>query len=130
MSVITKVLLRFGIVAALSLPALAHHSDRMFDQDTVITLEGVVKEFQYTNPHAWLLVDIENEDGTVTTWGFETGAPSALMRAGIRPIDLAPGTVVTISGYPMRDGRPAAELIVVTREDGREFHPELGFQVR
>ena len=91
MGTITKVLLWFGIFAALSLPASAHHSDKMFDQDTIITLEGVVKEFQYTNPHAWLLVDIENEDGTVTTWGFETGAPSALMRAGIRPVDLAPG---------------------------------------
>ena len=130
MSTIAKFLLSFGIVAALPLPALAHHSDKMFDQDTIITLKGVVKEFQYTNPHSWLLVDVENDDGTVTTWGFETVPPSALMRAGIRPVDLAPGTGVTVSGNPMRDGRPAAELAVVTRDDGTEFHPGLGFQVR
>ena len=111
--------------------AAAHHSDRMFDHDAVVTLEGVVKEFQYTNPHSWLLVDVENEDGSVTTWGFESGPPSNLMRAGIYPADLSPGTRITISGHPLRDGRPAAEWINATRtDDGREFLPETGFQVR
>src|SRR4029453_15606144 len=49
----------------------AHHSAVMFDDQKEVTLEGTVKEFQYTNPHSWLLVDVTNKDGSVTTWGFE-----------------------------------------------------------
>jgi hypothetical protein len=64
----------------------------MFDMGAIITVEGVVKESQYTNSHAWLIVDVENDDGTLTNWVFETGAPSSLMRADIRPSDLPLGT--------------------------------------
>lgn len=88
--------------------ALAHHSTVMFDEEREVTVTGVVKEFQYTNPHSWLLVDVTNEDGSVTTWGFEAEGPSTLMRAGIRRSDFSPGTELTITGHPMRDGRPGA----------------------
>ena len=73
---------------------LAHHSAAMFDEKKTITVEGEVKEFQLTNPHSWLLVDVKDKDGKVTTWGFEAEGPSTLARAGIRPSDLqapAPG---------------------------------------
>ena len=115
------------IVGAMTLSPLfvsAHHSDRMYDLQTTITLEGVVSEFQYTNPHSWLLVEVENDDGSVTTWGFEGPSPSNLLRAGVRPVDLAPGTRVAVTGHPMRDGRPAAEWITtVRRDDGAELDP-------
>ena len=128
MKFITCVSVAMGI-GVLALPVLAHHSDRMYDLDTTITLEGVVKEFQYTNPHSWLLVDVENEDGTVTTWGFEGASASNMLRAGVRPGDLAAGTRVTVSGHPMRDGRPAAEWITTFRqEDGKELNPR-GYRV-
>ena len=65
-------------VAAAATQADAHHSGTMFDDKKQITVEGVVKEFQYTNPHSWLLVDVTNPDGTVTTWGFEAEGPSTL----------------------------------------------------
>jgi len=71
-------------------PVFAHHSAVMFDDQKEITVKGVVKEFQYTNPHSWLLVDVKNNDGTVTTWGFEAEGPSTLTRAGIRKSDLMP----------------------------------------
>ena len=126
-TIITRNTYSFPVVmtiALVSLPALSHHSDRMYDLDTTITLEGVVSEFQYSNPHAWLLVDVTNSDGTVTTWGFEGAAASNMLRAGVRPGDLAPGTRVTISGHPMRDGRPAAEWITTFRQDdNKEFDP-------
>ena len=51
-------------------PALAHHSATMFEEKRTVTVEGVVKEFQYTNPHSWLLVDVRDKDGKVTTWGL------------------------------------------------------------
>jgi hypothetical protein len=115
----------------MALPGAAHHSGSMFDDKKVVTLKGVVKEFQYTNPHSWLIVDITNDDGSVTTWGFEAEGPSTLLRAGIKKSDFSPGTKITISGNPLRDGRPAAYWTKAVREeDGKEFVPSTGFQVR
>ena len=110
--------------------ALAHHSTVMFDDEQEVTVTGVVKEFQYTNPHSWLLVDVTNEDGSVTTWGFEAEGPSTLMRAGIRKSDFSPGTELTITGHPMKDGRPGAAWLHATRGDGTEFDPRAGFAIR
>ena len=71
-----KISVALMLTGAFILPAWAHHSGTMFDPDREVTFEGVVNEFQYTNPHSWLLVDVTNEDGTVTTWGFENrGSP-------------------------------------------------------
>jgi hypothetical protein len=101
----------------------AHHSGVMFEEKKEVTLQGVVKEFQYTNPHSWLLVDVTNPDGTVTTWGFEAEGPSTLIRNKVRPGDLKFGTKLTITGRPMKDGRPAALWIKAVREDGLELYP-------
>lgn len=118
-------------LAAASATAIAHHSAAMFDEKAEITVTGTVKEFQYTNPHSWLLVDVKGQDGKVTTWGFEAEGPSTLLRAGIRKSDFAPGTPVTITGHPMRDGRPAAAWTTATRgTDKKEFRPLEGFAVR
>ena len=119
-----------GGLALVSAPSFAHHSGVMFDDAKEVTVSGTVKEFQYTNPHSWLLVDVKNEDGSVTTWGFEAEGPSTLMRAGIRKSDLAPGTALTITGNPMRDGRPAAAWVKATRGDGKEFNPRAGFAIK
>jgi hypothetical protein len=83
----------------------------------------VVKEFQYSNPHSWLLVDVTNKDGSVTTWGFEAEGPTTLMQAGVRRSDFTPGTKLTITGHPMKDGRPAAAWTKAVRADGKEFYP-------
>ena len=118
-------------LTAAAVPALAHHSGTMFDDKKEVTLTGVVKEFQYSNPHSWLLVDVKGEDGKVTTWGFEAEGPSSLTRAGIRLKDFMPGTVITITGHPMKDGRPAATWMKATREsDKKEFVPASGFVVK
>jgi hypothetical protein len=101
----------------------AHHSGTMFDDTKEVTVQGVVKEFQYTNPHSWLLVDVTGADGKVTTWGFEAEGPTTLMQAKIRRSDFSPGTKVTITGHPMKDGRPAAAWTKAVRADGNEFYP-------
>ncbi len=110
--------------------ASAHHSATMFEQTRTVTVEGVVKEFQWTNPHSWLLVDVTDKSGKVTTWGFEAEGPSTLQRAGIRPSEFKPGTKVTMTGRPMRDGRPAAIWVLAVRGDGKKFDPRDGFQVK
>jgi hypothetical protein len=101
----------------------AHHSAVMFDEAKDVTVEGVVKEFQFTNPHSWLLVDVTDKDGKVTTWGFEAEGPTTLMRNKVRPSDFKAGTRLTITGHPMKDGRPAALWVKAVRADGVEFNP-------
>jgi hypothetical protein len=110
--------------------AFAHHSATMFEQSKTITVEGVVKEFQFSNPHSWLLVDVTGKDGKVTTWGFEAEGPSTLQRAGIRPSVFPAGTKVTMTGRPMKDGTPAAIWVLAVRGDGKRFDPREGFRVK
>ena len=129
----TKVAAFLGsaVLAALSFQAVAHHSGAMFDDKKQVTVTGKVKEFQYTNPHSWLLVDVAEKNGKVTTWDFEAEGPSTLQRAGIRKSDFTPGTEITITGRPMRNGRPAAAWTKATRlSDKKEFNPGAGFRVQ
>ena len=134
MSAFTVKSIRRGVTAAalclISTGASAHHSATMFEQTKQITVEGVVKEFQYSNPHSWLLVDVTDKNGKVTTWGFEAEGPSTLQRAGIRPSVFPAGTKVTMTGRPMKDGTPAAIWVLAVRGDGKKYDPRAGFQVK
>src|SRR5438128_10979899 len=76
----------------------AHHSGVMFDSTKELTVEGTVKEFQYTNPHSWLLVDVTNKDGSVTTCGVEAEVLTTLMQRRIRPSDFPVATNLTLTG--------------------------------
>jgi hypothetical protein len=66
----------------------------------------------------------------VVSWGFEAEGPTTLQRAGIRPSDLRPGTKLTITGNPMKDGQPAAIWLDAVRADGKKFNPRAGFAVK
>jgi len=119
------------VLLASAAPGFAHHSSAMFDQTKTVTLEGVVKKWELTNPHSWLWVDVKGKDGKVVTWGFEAEGPSTLARAGIRPSDFKEGTKLTITGNPMRNGDPAAIwLNAVRASDGKKFDPRAGFTVK
>jgi hypothetical protein len=107
-----------SLAAVMATPALAHHSFAMFDRSRQISISGTVKEFQYTNPHSWVIVLVPGADGKEIEWGFESEGPSTLLRAGIKHSSLNPGDKVTAVGFPMRDGRPAGSLISVTKADG------------
>lgn len=111
--------------AALAWPALAHHSAAMFDHMKTVTIQGTVKEFQYTNPHSWLMVTVVDPSGQTVEWGFEAEGPSTLLRAGIKAQTFQPGDKVTIVANPMKDGRPAGSWSTVTKADGTVYstHP-------
>jgi hypothetical protein len=110
-------------LAGVSVPALAHHSGAMFDSAKTVTLQGTVKEFQYTNPHSWLQIMVVGPDGKATEWGFEAEGPSTLLRAGIKAKTFLPGDKVTVTGHPMKDGRPAGGLVNVVKADGTVLNP-------
>ncbi len=107
--------------------ALAHHSGAMFDSSKQVKVAGVVKEFQFTNPHAWLIVSSQDAAGKYTDWSFEfAGGPSSLLRVGIKKGTFIPGEKVTVTGNPLRDGRPGANLVVVNKESGAVVSPRTG----
>lgn len=108
-----------GLLAvAANAPVEAHHSAAMFDLQKEVTVQGTVKDFQYTNPHSWLLVVVQDAEGKDVEWSFEAEGPSSLLRAGIKKSALRPGDKVSVLTHPMKDGRPAGQWISVTKDDG------------
>src|SRR5258708_35701759 len=80
-----------GLIAcALAMPTLAHHSGAMFDDKLSVTLAGTVRQFQWTNPHCWIQVLVDEKSGPAE-WSVEMGSPSQLFRGGVAP---APAPVV------------------------------------
>jgi Family of unknown function (DUF6152) len=117
------VAITMGAMVLGSVAAPAHHSGAMFDREKIVTFTGVVKEFDYANPHTWLYVTVTEDNGAETVWAVETEGPSALMRAGIRKSSLMPGDKVTVQTNPLRDGRPAGAWLAVTKADGTRLMP-------
>ena len=105
-------------LTALSVPAFGHHAASMFDRERTIDLTGTVREFQWTNPHIWIQVEIANENGEMEEWSVEGGVPNRLFRAGWRSNSFRPGDKVTVRGFPMRDGGRAALFIGAKLPDG------------
>jgi hypothetical protein len=95
----------------------------MFDDSKIVTVDGVVRDFHLANPHSRLLVDVIEADGKITMWAFEAEGRTSLTLMQVRRGDLTPGTKLTISGHPMKDGRPAAAWVKAVRADGKEFYP-------
>lgn len=111
-----------GLMSAAIAPALAHHSfGAEFDRNAPVHLEGVVVEFEWVNPHSWLVIDVEKEDGTVERWRVEGGAPSALLRRGWNRNSLPPGTSVIVDGFQAKDGKPRANARDIEFPDGRRL---------
>ena len=111
-----------GIAVAMSvIPAVAHHSFAMFDAQKSTTLEGVVKEFQWTNPHSWILLTVDNAQGGAEQWAIEMGGPAGLARQGWKPKTLTPGMKVKTVIHPLRDGANGGQFMAVTLPDGKQM---------
>ena len=110
----TAALALFILSTAMAGAASAHHSFAMFDQTRQVTVNGVVKEFQWTNPHAF----IEVVDASGMLWGVELNSPNNLIRQGWKRTALHPGDKVSVTLNPLRDGRPGGLFNAVTLPDG------------
>ena len=109
-------------VLVASAPLVAHHAfSAEFDQSKPVKLAGEITKLEWTNPHAWLFIDVKTPDGKVTNWRFEMGAPNALLRAGWSRNDIKPGTAVTISGFMARAGGSVGNAFQVRLPDGRDL---------
>jgi hypothetical protein len=122
MRVLTLVLI-IAVTAIASPFAWSHHSFAMFDLDKEVTLQGVVKEFQWTNPHVWLQIVVTDDKGATTEWSLEAGAPGMLTRTGWKSSMLKANDKVTVVIHPLKSGAPSGSLMRVTLPDGRVMGP-------
>jgi hypothetical protein len=115
--------LPIAAVAALATgAALAHHSfSAEFDPDRPVKLTGKVTEVKFSNPHAWLYLDVTGEDGKTVSWALEMGGANGLIRRGWRREDLPVGTVLLVEGWQARNATPTANISTVMFEDGRRL---------
>ena len=118
-----RILISTAAVALSPTLALAHHSAAMFDMEKEVTISGTVKDFQYTNPHSWLIVVVHGADGKDVEWSFETEGPSSLLRAGIKKSSVQEGDKISMTTHAMKDGRPAGQWLVLTKADGTVLAP-------
>src|SRR5690606_19891311 len=114
-----------GLVSlfALSASASAHHSTAMFDADNPIELSGSVVEWQFTNPHVFLVLEVSAEDGTRSEWNLEGLSPNVIYRQGWTPQSFQPGDRVTVTVRPLHSGAPGGNYSNPRWEDGSAVDP-------
>jgi hypothetical protein len=103
-------------------PAAAHHSAAVaYDMSKDVTVEGVITEVKWENPHSWIFLDVKDASGKIVKWRFEGATPNLLYRRGITPAILKPGITVTVKGHPHRKEN-AGELTEVVASGGKTLH--------
>ena len=122
MNLSRKFLLLFVAMGVAS-SAWGHHSFAMFDLDKEVTLEGVVKDLQWGNPHVWLEIRVPDGKGRTTVWSLEMGTTGMLTRAGWKSGTLKPNDQVKVVVNPLKSGAPSGRLVTVTLPDGRVLGP-------
>ena len=100
----------------------AHHAfSAEFDASSPVRLQGKITKMEWINPHSWMHMDVEKDDGTVESWMIEAGPPGALVRRGWSRESVIPGTEVLVEGYQAIDGALRANGRDVTFPDGRRL---------
>ena len=103
-----------ALAGVLSGPALAHHSFAMFDVNREVTLDGVVTEFQWTNPHAWVQLLVKDASGKAVEWSIEGASPNNLARFGWKRTSVKVGDRAQAVIHPLKDGTVGGSLVKIT----------------
>ncbi len=104
-------------------PVYAHHSRAMFDFDSAVDLTGTVAEWQFTNPHVFIILDVDNEDGSTSRWTLEGFGPNTVYRQGWNPDSLKPGDRIIVNVAPLFAGGSGGSYSDVRWEDGTTVDP-------
>jgi hypothetical protein len=107
--------------SALAMPASAHHSFAMFDANKNVTLQGTVKEFEWTNPHSWLRVMVmDQKTGKPVMWALELSSPARLNTMGMHQNSVKAGDQVSVTFHPMKDGTRGGQFLQATLPGGKQ----------
>jgi len=111
------------VLAGASAPLLAHHGTGMYDMPHPITITGVVKRFEWTNPHAYIYLDVKDEKGNMAEWAVEMMALNHLKSYGWSRNLVQPGDVISCTGGAAKSGTPQMLSSIIKLPDGREIKP-------
>ncbi len=118
-NLLTGIAVLAGLLTIGSGVALAHHGSRIsYDMTRMVTVDGVVTEFDWTNPHVYFLFDVTDDKGEVTHWAAETDPPSGMTRYGWSKNYLKPGDKVSVTVWPSKVGAPRGFLAKLVKADG------------
>lgn len=119
-----KKLILAATAAACAMTAVqAHHSFAMFDATKSVTLKGTVVQFQWTNPHSWVELQVPDHKGGTRNWSIETSSPLVLKRQGWSRAVIKPGDQINIVIRPRKDGAPGGSLVSLTTPAGKTLLP-------
>jgi hypothetical protein len=94
----------------------------MFDHEKTLTISGAVKEFEWTNPHAWIHITATDEkSGRPVEWSFEMGSVGQVAAQGWKSDTIKPGDKITVTMHPLKDGSRGGQYMSATLADGRSF---------
>jgi len=111
-------LLSLGIALG-AIPLLAHHGTGMYDMGNPTTITGVVKRFEWTNPHAYIYVDVKDDKGNVVEWAVEMMSLNHLKSYGWSRNTVQPGDTISCTGGAAKSGAPAMLSSLIKLGDGR-----------
>jgi hypothetical protein len=115
------------VLLAIAAPVSGHHSEAAeYDASKPVKVTGTLKQVEWQNPHVWFYVDVKDEDGKITTWGFSAAPPGALMRRGVTKDSLKIGSVISVEGSRARDGSNNASGRSVRYADGTSVFTATG----
>ena len=103
--------------------AAAHHSFAMFNRDQLATVTGVIKDYEWSNPHVWIHLMVTDDKGMPHEWGFEMQSIAQDSRAGWRADSVKPGDRVTIEFHPLKDGSRGGQLTSAVLANGTRLGP-------
>ncbi len=116
------VILASALILTGTAPLMAHHAfSAEFDSTKPVRIRGKITRMEWINPHAWMHLDVTQDDGTVESWMIEAGPPGALVRRGWNRDSVVVGTEVLVEGYRALDGSNRANGRDVTFPDGRRL---------
>ena len=108
-------------LALLSIPISAHHSTAEYDMTATNSVKGTVTKFEWTNPHAYIYIQVKDDKGNTVEWTGELASLGMLARVNWKRDTVKPGDEITISGNPARDGRKVLRLAKITFANGQEL---------
>ena len=120
-----RIVLGLMIVAtiiAAGMPLMAHHSFAAeFDNAKIVKMNGIVTKIDWTNPHVWFYMDVKDESGKITNWGFEMGPPHLLQGGGWTRTTMKLGDQIHVEGSAAKNGSNRANARSVTTPDGKKM---------